>query len=536
MKHKKQLTDFLLIGLTLCFFIVIVSSIYTKYNVTHQFTKQSESLLLNKATIINEVICSFIDNAKSKLLFSINTLDNENLNTKEKRSILNEIRSSIPSCRHLWIINNKNEIITDSVTTDDYIADHDWWEKYKKKLTHDDAIFQNYNNTIVAIPNGTIDDAMGLNKLLPITFLSLSNCKVQYIILAEFDLTDMLNQIITYFHFNLMEKKYSFEFSICDSYGNVIETSKNIPIKRQHEERNYFEELNISEKNSQFKDGHLFNASRKKLTLITKIGSLNLFSVIELSKNPIYELAESVSYQIISIGIFCLLTFLVLYFSLLKFYHKMRKYESEQMKIQFQTLQSKMNPHFLFNTLDCIVGLTEEKKTDKLLIVLRSFSYILHVNLRSNDDFIPLSSEIHYINCFVTLQKFRYQNSFSFNLNVDDNILINNILRLTMQPIIENCFIHAVALREKKVDIIAHIFEENNDIVCIVKDNGPGITREKYDQLMQELDSNSKGTRIGLKSIHKRVNIVYGKKYGMEIPYLDTGFEVTLRLPKIDCK
>jgi len=219
-----------------------------------------------------------------------------------------------------------------------------------------------------------------------------------------------------------------------------------------------------------------------------------------------------------------------------------KKYELNEIEAKFDSLQARMNPHFLFNSLDSVSYAIEEKQDHVALRCLKSLSYILRFDLRNDAKFILLTTQIKYIRAYINLQEIRYHHKFSFDfdIKIQDDIEIEQlyILKYCIQALVENCFKHGVY--ESSAFIHINVVYENDadSLIVTVIDNGPGVSTEKEAEINQ-LFSNAtakneiktQGVHLGLKNIHDRIRILYGKDYGLSLIPSRKGFSIQVKMP-----
>lgn len=205
---------------------------------------------------------------------------------------------------------------------------------------------------------------------------------------------------------------------------------------------------------------------------------------------------------------------------------------------EFKALQSQINPHFLFNTLSCISQTAVIEGADETYNLLESVSDMLRYNLRRIDKEVTLEDEITNLKRYVFIQKARYRNRVNFELNIQDEKLLKiPIPCLTLQPIVENSFIHGVEKCEKPGKISVDIFENEGSVIIEISDTGVGMNREKIDAILSNDpsdDLNVKGqtTGIGIRNVIKRLRMFYNSHDVIDIESEEgKGTKVILTLP-----
>lgn len=204
----------------------------------------------------------------------------------------------------------------------------------------------------------------------------------------------------------------------------------------------------------------------------------------------------------------------------------------EQKNAEMQALQSQINPHFLYNTLEAIrmqAICNGDKDVGKML-------YGLAVVFRSQikeDNKISLAKEVYYCKKYVELFEFRYKNKFQFEINFPEIYTQVPIIKFIIQPIIENYFVHGIRLEEEDNTLAIHIFEMENDLVIEIRDNGKGMSElQMLEKLMEMNQGGTSQGSIGLLNVHRRMIATYGNQYGIGMSQNNPkGLVVTLRIP-----
>lgn len=206
-------------------------------------------------------------------------------------------------------------------------------------------------------------------------------------------------------------------------------------------------------------------------------------------------------------------------------------------KAELRALQAQINPHFLYNTLDTIIWMAESKKTDRVVEMVTALSNFFRISLSKGMDWITIGEEVERINSYLTIQKMRYHDILDFKIEVDESISENAILKLMLQPLVENALYHGIKNKREGGTITIRIQRKGVDEVLIeVEDNGIGFTPEKLVQLRAELEDDTGDMKLesgfGIGNVNKRIRLYYGKPYGLSVQSeYSTGTLVTLVIP-----
>ncbi|WP_167955220.1 sensor histidine kinase [Anaerosporobacter faecicola] len=214
-----------------------------------------------------------------------------------------------------------------------------------------------------------------------------------------------------------------------------------------------------------------------------------------------------------------------------------QRLENHQQKMEFEMLSSQINPHFLYNTLETIrMKALSNKDRDVATAVKLLGKYMRH-NLESTGTTISLRTELEYIEIYLTIQKLRFGDRINFSITVEPDFSTSNyyILSLLIQPIVENSIIHGLEEIEENGQIHINVSTDTKrDIVIIaVSDNGNGLSEEELSELLTKIHSRGKrNSSIGLYNIYQRIQLCYGKEYGLNIESApDQGTTVSIILP-----
>lgn len=220
---------------------------------------------------------------------------------------------------------------------------------------------------------------------------------------------------------------------------------------------------------------------------------------------------------------------------------KMAEILEERMKLlrksQYDMLQTQINPHFLYNTLETINWMAynmsnSENPVSKSLINLASFFR----NTLTSGYFVSIENEIKYTNEYVNILALRYGDLFDIEWDIDESILSYTIIKICLQPIIENAVYHGIKQKNDKGLIKIKGFCDDNNIILIVSDDGIGIEKDALDELNKTLSETSftnEKSHIGLSNVNQRIKIIFGDSYGIHVEStVGVGTDVYVTIPK----
>ena len=206
-------------------------------------------------------------------------------------------------------------------------------------------------------------------------------------------------------------------------------------------------------------------------------------------------------------------------------------------KAELRALQAQINPHFLYNTLDTIIWMAESKKTDQVVKIVSALSDFFRISLSKGMDWITIGEEMELIRSYLTIQKMRYHDILDFNIDVDEDVADNTILKLILQPLVENALYHGIKNKRQGGTISVRARRNGTDEVLLeVEDNGIGFAPERLAQLRAGLENASGDIYLesgfGIGNVNRRIQLYYGKTYGLSIESEYTiGTCVTLLIP-----
>ncbi|MDQ0063484.1 cache domain-containing sensor histidine kinase [Paenibacillus harenae] len=205
----------------------------------------------------------------------------------------------------------------------------------------------------------------------------------------------------------------------------------------------------------------------------------------------------------------------------------------QKREAELRSLQAHIKPHFLYNTLDTIHWMARNKGAEDVAEVVQSLSRLFRIGLSKGNDIIPLSDEIEHIQSYLTIQKTRYKDKLNYTLDVEDDVRHLYVLKLLLQPIVENAIYHGIKERRGPGHIAITAKAEDGSLLLRISDDGKGMTPEKLTGLRQAIagsvvtqtdgmDSadNRKewqGQGYGIQNVQARIQLTFGERYGMAI-------------------
>ena len=213
----------------------------------------------------------------------------------------------------------------------------------------------------------------------------------------------------------------------------------------------------------------------------------------------------------------------------------MEQSEKEQQakrKYELKVLQSQINPHFLYNTLDSIIWMAEWGKNQEVVKMTSSLARLLRRSISNEQEVVTIEEEIDYTEAYLTIQKMRYQDKLEYEIEVDPDIRKEETVKLVLQPVVENAIYHGIKYKEGKGLIQIRGFREEGSIILRVQDDGRGMDQDTLKHIFEKHVRDTKSNGVGLQNVHERIRLYYGTAYGLSFESEPgKGTTVRIRLP-----
>jgi len=237
-------------------------------------------------------------------------------------------------------------------------------------------------------------------------------------------------------------------------------------------------------------------------------------------------------------------------------------YQAEIVKreLEYKALQAQINPHFLYNTLDSINWIAKRNNINEISTMVIALGDLMRISINQDKDFITIGEEMKYIEDYLTIQKIRYRDKFTVNINVEPGILNKRIPKLVVQPVVENAIVHGIEKKIGKGSLAIRGNIDNDSLFFQVTDDGIGMKETELRCLQRKLNAaNSEApdindsangieqvnvsdssnylkghTGMGIINVNSRIKMLYGHRYGLSIDSSkDFGTQVTITLPAL---
>ena len=202
-------------------------------------------------------------------------------------------------------------------------------------------------------------------------------------------------------------------------------------------------------------------------------------------------------------------------------------------KSELKALQSQINPHFLYNTLDSIIWMAEEGKNEEVVVMTASLAKLFRQIISNEEEEISIFQEVEYCRNYLIIQKMRYKDKLEFEIDLDPDIKGEKIIKLVLQPLIENAIYHGLKYKESKGMLILKGYGLGDDIIFEIKDNGVGMDQDTMEHIFERHKVNYRSNGVGVYNVERRIRLSYGQEYGISYKSkLGEGTVATMRIPK----
>ncbi|WP_343009379.1 sensor histidine kinase [Clostridium celatum] len=579
----KKLTLSIFATLYLIFFIFTILNLYSysKYE-SLKTEKLIKNFNLSLSKQISEKINSISDVSKYPLLIpeisnlhnilrSDNVLDINNYNYLKHLCEMILIQNDSINGAYIYDLKGRGTFASRNTSTDILINPSlEWWFLKSIQSDNSTSIFSNINiKSIVDVNTSSNENLIALTRQI----IDISSNEITGLLLITIPTDKILNLLNNDIAFNNQI------LSLYDSDGQLIaETNKNPlfndlyqntqlittntepQIEYMYKDTSYIVTYNYI----QFCDWILINTIKKSdafnlNTLYMMFFFINLIFFLIMSailylflKNRIFNPIESLAKNMKSSNLEKNLDTKIIYDKddeigfLVNSYNKMKnrinylininyKNALEHKELELQQLQNQINPHFIYNTLESIHMMAEINDDIETSTMAEYFGEIIRYSMNRRINTVTLKEELKIIDNYIYLQKIRFDQLFTIENMVSDELLSCEIIKMIIQPLIENAIYHGLSECSGNGKIIIQGSKVNNNLLLTISDNGIGIPEEKLQDLNDYInDKNHNFNGIALRNINKRLKLNYGENYGLEIFSIEgNGTSMVLTLPFI---
>lgn len=212
---------------------------------------------------------------------------------------------------------------------------------------------------------------------------------------------------------------------------------------------------------------------------------------------------------------------------------KMEQHQIEQ--IRFNALQSQIQPHFLYNTLECIHWQAMVDGNGEISTLVKALDKYYRICLSGGHDVIPLKMELEHVRNYLIIQNMRYDDIIGSEFDVEEAASDVMIPKLTLQPLVENSIYHGIKVKEGKTgSLFLKVRKRSSDVLITLADTGTGMSQQQIDEMNQHLSEYDDSFGYGVRNVNKRIELLYGEEFGLYYLRNESGgVTVEIRLPYV---
>ncbi len=223
------------------------------------------------------------------------------------------------------------------------------------------------------------------------------------------------------------------------------------------------------------------------------------------------------------------------------FINKLYSIKLRQKEAELNSLQNQINPHFLYNTLESIRGAALYHGITEIAAMSKALSLLFRYSI-SDRVLVTIKEELQHLENYISIQNFRYENKFELQYNIPPELMNYKVLKLTLQPLIENSIKHGLEMKLGKGTISLDVLVLDSNIKISISDDGLGIPAKKLEELNRSLmnekyqagmEGDRSGTGIGVINVNSRIKLYFGEQYGLKFRESLVGTTVEITLPAV---
>ena len=197
-----------------------------------------------------------------------------------------------------------------------------------------------------------------------------------------------------------------------------------------------------------------------------------------------------------------------------------------------QNIYEQNNPHFLYNTLDSIIWMSEAGENDQVVLMTSALAKLLRQSISNDREQITVAEEIDYVRSYLTIQKMRYKDKLEYTIDVEERILDVWIIKFVLQPLVENAIYHGLKYKETKGNLDIRGYRRGNRVCLVVADDGAGMEESELEHILEKKEKKTKSNGVGVYNVQKRLQLYYGPEYGISyISRKGEGTVATVTIP-----
>ncbi len=213
--------------------------------------------------------------------------------------------------------------------------------------------------------------------------------------------------------------------------------------------------------------------------------------------------------------------------------------QKQKRRLELKALQSQINPHFLYNTLDSIIWMAEDGQVDDVVEMTSALSKLFRTSISKGDEIISFREELENISSYLTIQQIRYKDKLNYSIEVSDDLMQYKVLKLILQPLVENAIYHGIKQAQEPGKITVKAFEAGGNLIVEITDNGAGMEPQVLERILTDnpikAENSRKSSGIGTSNVNQRIKLAFGEQYGLLYEStLGQGTTVVVTLPIIE--
>ncbi|MFD0716650.1 histidine kinase [Paenibacillus sp. GCM10027626] len=217
--------------------------------------------------------------------------------------------------------------------------------------------------------------------------------------------------------------------------------------------------------------------------------------------------------------------------------HEIKEVQTHKRQFELQMLQSQIAPHFLYNTLACISSLAKQQKTDAVRETIKSLVRLLSFSFNKQSEYVTLEEELEGLRMYVHIQQVRYGDKFNLHTEIEPEALQCKVLKLTLQPLVENSIFHGIAPMKRHGEIRLRAKIAGGRLILLLRDNGKGMEQSQAEHILTERrqpPNKHRFTGIGTMNVHERIQIHFGQPFGLQVMSVpELGTLIRIEMPAI---
>lgn len=200
--------------------------------------------------------------------------------------------------------------------------------------------------------------------------------------------------------------------------------------------------------------------------------------------------------------------------------HMVYTEQKEKREAELKILQAQIKPHFLYNTLDTIQWMAQDRKAEDIVEIIGALTNLFRIGLSKGNEIIRLSEEIKHVESYLIIQMARYEGKLNYEIRVAEELEGCSVLKLILQPLVENAIYHGIKTKRGSGRIRIEAVKEHHKIRLRVEDDGLGMKPEQIEYVRMGLQGSENPefkSGYGLFNVHERIRLTYGATYGVQV-------------------